>query len=398
MGNTEQTHYDVAVVGARAGGGALALLLARMGHEVVVLDRARMPSDTLSTHSIARSGVVQLHRWGLLDEVLAAGAPALRQVTFHIGDESVTRTVKDRAGVDLLVAPRRHSLDAIVARAAADAGAAMRLGVTVTDVHHDIRGRVTGLHARGADGEAIAVDAEVVVGADGLRSLVARSVGARVVEARPEGSATSYAYYGGVPWSGIEFFVAERGFAGVFPTNGGEACIWVCVPADDALRARREAGSPTAAFERTLERIAPALADRLRTARRTSPVRGAVRLPNQVRQAFGAGWALVGDALYHRDPITGHGISDAYRDAELLADALDPALRGERSLPAALTDYRRRTDEARREIFDITCALADFPPVSRFVALQRQLSAAIDAEATALAARPLPRPHQLAVA
>ena len=91
MGNSEQSHYDVAVVGARAGGGALALLLARMGHQVVVLDRARMPSDTLSTHSIARSGVVQLHRWGLLDEVLATGAPAIHQVMFHAGGESLTR-------------------------------------------------------------------------------------------------------------------------------------------------------------------------------------------------------------------------------------------------------------------------------------------------------------------
>jgi flavin-dependent dehydrogenase len=274
----------------------------------------------------------------------------------------------------------------------------MRLGVTVTGVRRDITGTVTGLSARGADGEAVEVDAEVVVGADGLRSLVARSVGARLVEARPTGSATSYAYYGGLAWSGLEFFVAERGFAGVFPTNGGEACIWVCVPADDALGARRQAGSPTAGFELALERVAPALAACLRTARRTSPVRGAVRLPNQVRQAFGPGWALAGDALYHRDPITGHGISDAYRDAELLAGALEPALRGERPLAAALADYQRRTDEARREIFDITCALADFPPVPRFVALQRQLSVAIDVEAAALAARPLPQPGRLAVA
>jgi flavin-dependent dehydrogenase len=398
VGKSEQSRYDVAVVGARAGGGALALLLARMGHQVVVLDRAAMPSDTLSTHSIARSGVVQLHRWGLLDEVLATGAPAIRQVTFHAGGESLTRAVKDRAGVDLLVAPRRHVLDAVVARAAADAGAEMRLGVTVTGVRRDTTGRVTGLNARGVDGSAVDVGAEVVVGADGLRSLVARSVGARLVESRPAGGATSYAYYGGIPWSGIEFFVAERGFAGVFPTNGGEACIWVCVPADDALGARRQAGSPTAGFELALERVAPALAACLRTARRTSPVRGAVRLPNQVRQAFGPGWALAGDALYHRDPITGHGISDAYRDAELLAGALEPALRGERPLAAALADYQRRTDEARREIFDITCALADFPPVPRFVALQRQLSVAIDVEAAALAARPLPQPGRLAVA
>ncbi len=396
MGTATRSQHDVAVVGARAGGGALAMLLARTGHDVVVLDRALLPSDTLSTHSIARSGVVQLHRWGLLDEVLASGAPAIRQVTFHTAAGPHTVAIKERAGVDLLVAPRRHALDTIVARAAADAGAALRLGVTVTDLRRNAVGRITGLSARGPDGEATEVDAKIVIGADGLRSHVARSVRAPLVDARPADGAAYYAYYGGAPWSGIEFFVAERALAGVFPTNGGDACIWVCVPADDALVARRDAGSPTAAFEAMLERNAPALAARLRTARRTSPVRGAVRLPNQVRQAFGPGWALVGDALYHRDPITGHGISDAYRDAELLATALDAALRGDRPFPAALGDYRRQADEARREIFDITCALADFPPVDRFIELQRQLSAAIEVEATALAARPVPQPRGLA--
>src|SRR5918994_722994 len=127
-------------------------------------------------------------------------------------------------------------------------------------------------------------------------------------------------------------------------------------------------------------------------------VRGALRLPNQVRQAFGPGWALVGDAGYPRDPITGHGISDAYRDAERLAVALDLALRGEIHDTAALAGYQRQRNEALREIFDITCALADYPPVDEFVALQKRLSQAIEVEAESMAARPVPGELQLAVA
>ena len=399
MGTALRIRHDVAVVGARAGGAATAMLLARMGHDVVMLDRATFPSDTLSTHSIARSGVVQLRRWGLLDDVLASGAPAIRQVTFHTADGPDTRPVKERAGVDLLVAPRRHVLDTIVARAAVDAGATLLAGTTVTGLRRDVTGRVVGLDARDAGGRAVEVDARVVVGADGLHSPVARWVGAPVVDARPTDSAAHYAYFAGPAWPGIEFFPGERALSGIFPTHGGEACIWVCVPAGVSLAARRDAPDTATWFETLLGRVAPALAERLVPARRTSPVRGSVRLPNQVRQAWGQGWALVGDALYHRDPITGHGISDAYRDADLLATALDESLWSGRPLAAALDDYRRQADDARREIFAITSALAAYPPQDEFTALQRRLAAAIEAEAAALADRPAPTDRRsLAVA
>jgi 2-polyprenyl-6-methoxyphenol hydroxylase-like FAD-dependent oxidoreductase len=117
-----------------------------------------------------------------------------------------------------------------------------------------------------------------------------------------------------------------------------------------------------------------------------------------VRRAFGPGWALVGDAGYHRDAITGHGISDAFRDAELLAVALDAALEGERYEAAALAGFQRQRNEAIRDILAITCALAHYPPVAEFVALQKRLSRAIELEAESLAARPVPGPRRLAVA
>src|SRR5512132_4709385 len=105
MQTVNRSRHEVVVVGARVAGSATAMLLARLGHDVVVVDQASLPSDTISTHSIARSGVVQLHRWGLLDEVLDSGAPAIRQVTFNAGGESISRTIKDKAGGDGRVAP-----------------------------------------------------------------------------------------------------------------------------------------------------------------------------------------------------------------------------------------------------------------------------------------------------
>jgi 2-polyprenyl-6-methoxyphenol hydroxylase-like FAD-dependent oxidoreductase len=191
-----------------------------------------------------------------------------------------------------------------------------------------------------------------------------------------------------VPWRGIELIVAERALTGVFPTHHGEACVWICSPTEDAHAARRGAASREDAFATHLQRSAPELAARLRTGRRTSAVTGMLRTPNFLRKAHGPGWALVGDAGYHRDALTGHGLSDAYRDAELLACALHEALRGALDPHTALAGYQRRRDRALRSVFDLTVALAGYPPVPEFVLLQKQLARALDAEACELAARP----------
>src|SRR6266545_1006287 len=252
--------HDVVVVGARAAGAATALLLARLGYDVVLVDRAVFPADTLSTHQIARTGVVQLHRWGLLDAVLDSGAPAIRQVTFTLEGESTTRAIKDKAGVDLLVAPRRYILDTLVAEAAAQAGADVRLGVTVTGVRRDQTGRASGVYGHDRSRNPLEIDARFVVGADGLRSRIARSVGAHLIEDRGDNGAVQYAYYAGVPWDGIELIIADRALTGVFPTHHGEACIWICSPSADAHEARRHASSREDAFTAHLHRTAPDLA------------------------------------------------------------------------------------------------------------------------------------------
>ncbi len=123
-----------------------------------------------------------------------------------------------------------------------------------------------------------------------------------------------------------------------------------------------------------------------------------LRTPNHIRRAHGPGWALVGDAGYHRDAVTGHGLSDAYRDAELLAVALHRALCGDTDESTALAGYQHHRDRALRDIFELTCTLASYPPVPEFVELQKQLSRAIDIEAAELAARSVPGERALACA
>ena len=388
---TNPTHCaDVVVVGARCAGAATALLLASAGHEVVLVDRSAFPSDTLSTHAIARSGMVQLNRWGLLPAVLDAGTPPIREVEFHGGQLSVTRTIKDRSGVGMLVAPRRHVLDALLVEAAVAAGARLTTGVTVDGVRRRFDGRVTGITGR-RDNHVVEISARFVVGADGRSSRVARAVDAPFTEVRSATSSTHYAYFAG-HWPAMEYHLGDRMFAGVFPTNNGEACVGVCAADDVAQRFRRSHATIDASFDAMLDATAPALAERIRSGgQRRSTTRGVFGLSNHIRRPVGAGWALVGDAGYHRDPITGHGISDAFRDAELLAAALDDIIRGKDHERGALADYHAMRDGQLREIFEITCELVTYPPVERFLELQRQLGVAIDAQAAALAARPLPR-------
>ena len=374
---------DVVVVGARCAGAATAMLLARYGHRVTVIERGRFPSDTLSTHGIARGGVVQLSRWGLLDRVVHSGAPAVRAAVFRVGDTEDVRPIKDRAGVDHLVAPRRYVLDQILADAAVESGATVHFGLTATGLERD-GDRVAGVIARTGDGQAVRLRASVVVGADGLRSRVAAHAGSAVREFHPADNATFYLYVAGLDRRGFEFHIGQSALAGVFPTHDGAACVWVCC---SATRVGALHGGAVEGFLDLLGGVSPSLAARVRAGRRGARVRGAVRLPNQIRQATGPGWALVGDAGYHRDPITGHGITDAFRDAELLARAVDDLLRGQAE---DLSSYELARDTALRETFDLTCAMTRYPSSDEFVALQKRLSRALDVEAESLASQPIP--------
>ena len=377
--------YDVVVVGARCAGAATAMLLASEGVDVLIVDRDEFPSDTLSTHALVRGGVVQLSRWGLLDAVVESGAPPIRQVAFHLPDGELTKQVKERAGVDHLVAPRRYVLDRILLDAAREAGAQVRTGVSVTGVMTDGEGRVNGIAVRNRDGGSGRIPARFVVGADGVRSRIARAVGAAVVDERPGSGLCRYAYVAGLDFRGYEFHLGPGTFAGVFPTHDGESNVWLCTPADAASP---EGGDRTEAFVNALVQAAPELGPRVRAASVVSAVRSATGLPNHILQAAGPGWALVGDAGYHRDPITGHGITDAFRDAELLAGRLAPAVLGEVPEGVAMAGYADDRAHAIAPIFDVTWRLSQFPPVDEFGALQRRLSALIEVEADWLAELP----------
>ena len=342
--------YDVIIVGARAAGAATAMLLARRGLRVLAVDRARYGSDTLSTHALMRPAVLQLKRWGLLQRIEASGAPPIRQVRFLYPDADVNVPIKAADGIDALYAPRRTVLDRILADAAREAGAEVRFGITVDGLRHDSDGRVIGILARDEEDRMFMPAARVVVGADGIRSIVARSAGATVTrEASAEG-AVIFGYFGGVEAVGYEWAYGDRISAGVIPTNGGEVCVFV---GGSTAQFRGEVYPDLRdGFHRMLRRVSPELADRVSGGEQSGRFRGFSGVRGYYRRAHGPGWALVGDAGYFRDPITTHGISDAFRDAELLARAIDGS--------STFEQYEWIRDEVTRDLFEVTERIATY--------------------------------------
>jgi flavin-dependent dehydrogenase len=381
------TTYDTVVVGGRVAGASTALLLARAGARVAVLDRGRYGSDTLSTHGLMRGGVLQLSRWGLLDEVVAAGTPAVRRTSFRYPDGAeVNVTIKPRAGVDALYAPRRHLLDRILVDAAADAGADVLHETTVTGLVRDDRGRVTGVRARGKGG-TLHVPARLTVGADGIGSGVARDVDAPVVRRGRSGGAALYRYVAGLPADGYLWAYGDGAAAGLIPTNDAQTCVFVATTPERMALARKEGGE--AAFTSLLEATAPDLAESLRAATPVSRLHGWGGRPGFVRRSWGPGWALVGDAGYFKDPITTHGMTDALRDAELLADAALSALGGSVEEDLALGAYQRVRDHLSRRLFTVTDRVASYAWRPQDVPqLMRLVSAAMSDEVDFLSALP----------
>lgn len=382
--NHVSQRYDAIVVGGRAAGASTAMLLARRGLDVLVVERGRRGSDTLSTHALMRAGVLQLRRWGVLERVLAAGTPAITRSVFHYGDAMDTVTIPATAGVGALYAPRRTVLDRVLADAAAEAGATVRFSTRVTDLVRTSEGSVTGVVLRTPEGNHLAAHAPLVVGADGARSLVARSVQAPVTRRAPASSFFAYGYWEDLPTQGYEVSYGPGGSAGLIPTNDGRTAVWVSGPAEHFARYRSDLPG---ALAEVLATIFPSAAVRMAAARPSrEPVRGWAGLPGYMRRPWGPGWALVGDASHFKDPMSSHGITDALRDAELLADAVVTGT-GEADLPSALASYERLRDELSVPLFDVVGELAAYRwDLSTVASLQRTLSRATRAEVAHLSA------------
>lgn len=362
--------YDAIVVGARCAGSPLAMLLARKGYRVLLVDKAIFPSDTISTHHIHQPGVAHLKRWGLLDKIKESNCPPTQKITFDVGPFALRSTPPPAGDVTDAYAPRRRVLDKVLVDAAVDAGVELRENFSVDGLTTDGK-KITGIRGRTHHGSIVQEQARVVIGADGARSAVARYVDAPIYLDRGMLTCNYYTYWSGVELDAVELYsrvgkaiVADR-------TNDGLTMVTVVWPIEEWKQVRSDIERE---YMCSISEVAPNLFARLKAGRREERFAGTGFLPNFIRKPFGSGWALVGDAGYVKDPITAQGITNSFRHAELLAEALDDGFSGRREMLKSLADYERSRNVEVLPMFEHTCNLARLgPPPTEMLELMNAL-------------------------
>ncbi|HLC28140.1 MAG TPA: NAD(P)/FAD-dependent oxidoreductase [Dehalococcoidia bacterium] len=348
--------YDAIVAGARCAGAPTAMLLARKGFRVLLVDRDTFPSDIMSTHYIHVPGIARLKNWGLLDRLVATGCPPITSATVHFGEAYFQPPPLSALvpGVpEATLCPRRVVLDKLLIDGAVESGAEFRESFSVQGLLWD-DGAVSGVRGS-AHGKPVEERARIVIGADGLHSRVARDVKPAEYNTIPSLTFAYYTYWTGVQMDGIHFYFFEDG-RGIlaFPTHWGQVCLGIGGENAGFREFRKDIGGNYMAL---IDRV-PELAEQVRAGKQEQRFLGTADQPNYFRKPYGPGWALVGDAGYHRDFITGLGINDAFRDAELLTRAIDEAFSGQRPLDEAMADYENTRNDLAMPLYEITTKMA----------------------------------------
>ena len=358
--------FDVIVIGARCAGSPTAMLFARQGYRVLLLEKARFPQDTLSSHYIHMQGMGLLNRWGLLDALRDAGCKPITRQSYQGPGVRVEGFSLPVDGLRHTYAPRRYVLDPILADAAVAAGAELREGCAVKDLVWE-DDRVVGVRYTTPGGTETTERARLVVGADGMRSLVARRTGAPKVVEHPRVSCTYYSYWSGVP-SHFELYERPGRWIGVIPTNDDLTLLMTYFPQDEYDEVRKDAEPYYLDSFRT---TAPELYERMRAGRRVEQLYGTGHQENYFRKAYGPGWVLVGDAVNHKDSITARGITESFVQAQSLTDFVGEQLHDDAALRTALKRYEENLSGDALSHYQGALNVAELKPQGRVDMLRK---------------------------
>ncbi|MET8676851.1 NAD(P)/FAD-dependent oxidoreductase [Streptomyces sp. NPDC004647] len=350
--------YDAIVVGARISGASVAMLLAKLGYRVLLVDRASFPSPTSSsTNLIHPPGVYRLRKWGVLDRLADRTGPAITRYRLQTGSVRLEAPLPAVGDVQHALSPPRLALDHSLVQCAVDAGVELREGVSVQDLLRDDDGAVAGIVGTVRGQGRFLEKASIVIGADGKNSSVAQLVGATKYREQPVLSRSSWTYWEGLPQESlVRTYRKNQRHPFTWPTHDGLTIVGVAWPAD-SFPARGSAESTDQVVIDAFADVDEDFAEQLRDTRRADRwLTGAV--PNFLRVPQGSGWALTGDSAATRDPITASGITYALMGAELLAHAVDTGLSGRRPMAQAMATYARDRDHMVLHHYDYTCDYA----------------------------------------
>lgn len=358
--------YDVIVIGARCAGSPTAMLFARRGYRVLLLEKARFPQDTLSSHYLHMQGVALLERWGLLDRVRDSGAQPITHQIYQGPDVRIEGFSLPIDGLTTTYAPRRYVLDPILAEGAVASGVDFRQGCAVKDLLWE-NDRVAGVRYTTPGGTETTERARLVVGADGMRSLVARKAGAENVIEHPRMTTTYYSYWSNVP-ADFELYERPGRWIGVLPTNDDLTLLMAYFPQADYHQVRRNAEP---AYLDAFRTTAPELYERMQSGRREEQLYGTGHQENYFRKAWGPGWVLVGDAVNHKDSITARGITEAFVQAQSLTALVGDRLHDDAGLASALRRYENELGNEALNHYQGALNVAELKPEGRTEMLRK---------------------------
>lgn len=338
--------YDVIVVGARCAGSPAAMLLSRLGYRVLVVDKATFPSDTPSTHFLHTPAVSRLGRWGLLEQVLATGCPKITEIVWGMQDTYLVGPPPAWDGFDFAIGPRRTVLDKILVDAAAAAGAEVRERFTVNSVLIE-DGRVVGIVGQDRDGRTYTERAPLVIGADGINSVVAKAVSPQEIRGAGPATAVWYSYWHDTGITHEIFTRIDGREVFIIPTNDGNANVMVGWRHQEMREFRKDVEGN---YHATLD-LFPGIGEQVRGGHRVEQFYAFSNSRQWLRVPSGPGWCLLGDSAHLKDPVAGIGITDSFRTAERMVETIDDVFTGRVPEAQAFAGYQQWRDNTFGEAF-----------------------------------------------